>query len=168
MSLPSPQELFLCLWGVQEEDLISETSAIKRLLYCQRQVEQKCALNTEAVGLNLCMQVKLQAPPLLGWSKPWGLNNTVAQLVGDSQNCELPPLYSSLLDIQILDACQTPCSAGAMVTWCCPSGCACTVALREGEEKASKMSSQAQNKIHARKSSKDFCHKTVSICRVAK
>lgn len=45
----------------------------QRLPYCQRQGEQQCAgaaLNTEAVGLNLCMQVKLQAAPLLGWSKP--------------------------------------------------------------------------------------------------
>lgn len=48
------------------------SSAVKRLLHCQRHVEQCAgvALNTEAVGLNLCMQVKLQAAPLLGWSKP--------------------------------------------------------------------------------------------------
>lgn len=41
------------------------SSVVKRLLYCQRQVELQCAvaaLNTEAVALDLCMQVKLQAP----------------------------------------------------------------------------------------------------------
>lgn len=49
------------------------SSVVKRLLYFQRQVEHRCAvmaLNIEAVALNLCMQVKLQAPSMLGWSKP--------------------------------------------------------------------------------------------------
>lgn len=53
--------------------ICSYCACSQRLLFCQRQAEQQCAgvaLNTEAVGLNLCMQVKLQAAPLLGWSKP--------------------------------------------------------------------------------------------------
>lgn len=53
--------------------ICSYCACCQRLLYCQRRGEQQCAgvaLNAEAVGLNLCIQVKLQATPLLGWSKP--------------------------------------------------------------------------------------------------